>query len=253
MAKILVPVKRVPDYEIKVKITSDNQGIQTEGIKWIVNPFDEIAVEEALRIKEARSDVEEVVVVSIGPKETTEQIRTALAMGADRGILIVTDEYVDSDAAFRVIAEIYRRDEYQLVLMGKQAIDTDANQTGQLLSTALGIPQATFASTVEIDDSWGAAEVVREVDGGLERIRVNLPAVITADLRLNEPRYPTLKGVVAAKKKPLEQIALDDLGIDASPKVKIVKMEYPPERSAGIKVDSVAELVDKLRNVDKVI
>lgn len=257
MVHILVPVKRVPDYEIKVKVRPDGQGIQTEGIKWIVNPFDEIAVEEALRIKEARvkdgqSDVE-VVVVSIGPAETTEQLRTALAMGADRAILVLTDEYVDSDTAHRVLAAIYQKGDYKLVLMGKQAIDSDANQTGQLLAAKLNLPQATFASKLIVSDDWTSATVTREVDGGLETIKISLPGVVTTDLRLNEPRYPSLPGIVKAKKKPLEEIQLVSLGVDAAPKVKIRSMEPPAKRQAGSKVQSVVELVDKLQNVAKVI
>ena len=252
MKKILVPVKRVPDYEMKVKISSEGNSIATEGIKWIVNPFDEIAVEEALRIKEAVGDVE-IVIVSIGPDGTTEQIRTALAMGADRAILVKTDESIDSDAASRILQAVYARDEFDLVIMGKQAIDSDANQCGQLLSARLGLPQATFASKVVLKDDWSAADVTREVDGGLETITVSLPAVITTDLRLNEPRYPSLPGIVKAKKKPLEELSLADLAIDASPKVRVVKMELPAERSAGIKVDSVDQLVDKLQNEAKVI
>ena len=252
MTKILVPVKRVPDYEMKVKIKADGTGIETGGVKWIVNPFDEIAVEEAIRIKESRDDVE-VVIVSIGPAETTEQIRTALAMGADRGILVVTDEYIDSDTAHRILSEIYSKDDYQLVIMGKQAIDSDANQTGQLMAAKLGLPQATFASKLELADDWSSANVTREVDGGLETIKVSIPAIVTTDLRLNEPRYPSLPGIVQAKKKPLEEIPLADLGVDAAPKVKVIAMAPPPERQAGVKVESVSELVEKLKNEAKVL
>lgn len=256
MRKILVPIKRVPDYQTSIKLLPDGSGIQTEGVKWILNPFDEIAVEEALRIKEAiketPSDVE-IVVVSIGPQGTTEQVRTALAMGADQGILVVTDQYIDSDTAHRVLAEIYRKDSYQLIIMGKQAIDSDCNQTGQLLAANLGIPQATFASKLVIDPSWGSATVTREVDGGLETIRVDLPAVVTTDLRLNEPRYPSLPGIVKAKKKPLTEIPLSDLGIDATPKIKIRRLELPQKRKGGAKVGSVKELVMKLKDEAKVI
>ena len=251
MPKILVPIKRVPDYEIKVKISPDSSGIVTDGVKWIVNPFDEIAVEEALRIKEAQSDVE-VVVASIGPAETTEQLRTALAMGADQAILVVTDDYIDSDTASRVLAELFRKDDYQMVIMGKQSIDSDANQTGQLLASQLALPQATFASKLSVEN-WTEAEVTREVDGGLETIKVSLPAIITTDLRLNEPRYPSLPGIVKAKKKPLEEIPVAELGVDLSPKVKVISMELPAERSAGVKVESVAELVEKLKSEAKVI
>lgn len=253
MAKILVSVKRVPDYEIKVRINGEGNGISTEGVKWILNPFDEIAVEEAIRIREARSDVDEIVVVSIGPKETSEQIRTALAMGADRGILVVEDSYVDSHIAHLALSQIYAKDDYSMVLMGKQAIDSDASQTGQLLAASLGIPQATFASKLVVDDSWSSAHVTREVDGGLETLKVTLPAVVTSDLRLNEPRYPSLPGIVKAKKKPLEETSLAELGVDATPNVTVRSLSLPPERSAGVKVESVSELVDKLRNEAKVI
>ena len=252
MPKILVPLKRVPDYEIKVKIAPDSRGIVTDGIKWIVNPFDEIAVEEALRIKEAHKDVE-IVVASIGPAESTEQLRTALAMGADRAILVLSDDYIDSDCASRVLAELFKKDDYQLVIMGKQSIDSDANQTGQLLASELSLPQATFASKLKLADSWVDAEVTREVDGGLETIKITLPAVVTTDLRLNEPRYPSLPGIVKAKKKPLEEIPIADLGVEIAPKVKVISMELPAERSAGVKVESVSELVEKLKSEAKVI
>lgn len=252
MTKILVPIKRVPDYAVKPKILPDGSGVQTEGVKWIVNPFDEIAVEEALRIKEARGDVE-VVVMSIGPQAATEQVRTALAMGADRAILVVTNAAIDSDAAHRVIAAFAKKEEFRLIIMGKQSIDSDANQTGQLLAADLGIPQATFASKVVIDESWSSATVTREVDGGLETITVTLPAVITTDLRLNEPRYPSLPGIVKAKKKPLEEVALESLGIDVAPKVRIVKVEAPAARKGGVKVSNVSELVQKLQNEAKVL
>lgn len=249
--KILVPIKRVPDYAVKMKIAPDGRSVVTDGIKWIINPFDEIAVEEAVRIKEARPDTE-VVVASIGPAGTTEQLRTALAMGADRAILVVTDQPVDSDGAHRILAELYSRDEYRLVILGKQSIDSDANQTGQLLAAKLELPQATFASKLVIDDAWGSADVTREVDGGLETIRVTLPAIVTTDLRLNEPRYPSLPGIVKAKKKPLEEIPLSSLNGTFEPKVKILALTYPETRKAGEKVASVEELVSKLQNVAKV-
>lgn len=253
MKKILVPLKRVPDFAIKVKINSTGNAIQTDGIKWIVNPFDEIAVEEAIRIKDKFSGEFEIVVVSIGAAETSEQLRTALAMGADRAILVKTDQYIDSDVAHRILAEIYAKDEYLLVIMGKQSIDSDANQTGQLLAAKLSLPQATFASKVELQANFSSAQVTREVDGGLETIKVSLPAVVTTDLRLNEPRYPSLPNIVKAKKKPLEEVELNSLGIDVSPKVKVVNMQLPKQRQAGIKVTSVDELVDKLRNEAKVV
>ncbi|MCC6221746.1 MAG: electron transfer flavoprotein subunit beta/FixA family protein [Deltaproteobacteria bacterium] len=252
MAKILVPIKRVVDYETKVRIHADGNKISEDGVKWIVNPFDEIAVEEAIRLKEQKGDVE-VVVASIGPDGTSEQLRTALAMGADRAIHVNTDAYIDSDAAHRILAEIYLRDSFQLVIMGKQAIDSDASQTGQLLAARLGLPQATFASKLVIDDSFATATVVREVDGGLETLRIKLPAVVTTDLRLNQPRYPSLPGIVKAKKKPLDVIELSGLGIDTAPKVRIVSMQPPAPRKAGVKVGSVAELLDKLSNEAKVI
>ena len=251
MAKILVPVKRVPDYEIKLKIAQDS--VVTDGIKWILNPFDEIAVEEAIRIKENSSDVEEIVVVSIGPKEISEQLRTALAMGADKAILIESNDYVDSHVAHLALAEIYKKDKYDMIIMGKQSIDSDANQTAQLLAANLNLAQATFASKVEVDSSWASANVTREVDGGLETISVKLPAVVSTDLRLNEPRYPSLPGIVKAKKKPMEEIAIDSLGINLEPKVIIKTVSLPEARSAGVKVQDVAELVEKLKNEAKVI
>jgi len=251
MAKILVPVKRVPDYEIKLKIAQDN--VVTDGIKWILNPFDEIAVEEAIRIKENSSDVEEIVVVSIGPKEISEQLRTALAMGADKAILVESNEYVDSHVAHLAISEIYKKDKYDMIIMGKQSIDSDANQTAQLLAANLNLAQATFASKVEVDSSWASAKVTREVDGGLETISVKIPAVVSTDLRLNEPRYPSLPGIVKAKKKPMEEIAIGSLGISLEPKVIIKKVSLPEARSAGVKVQDVAELVEKLKNEAKVI
>lgn len=253
--KIFVPIKRVPDYAVKVKINADGRSIQQDGIKWIVNPFDEIAVEEALRIKEGQAKSGggevEVVVVSVGAAAASEQLRTALAMGADRAILVVTDESIDSDTASRVLAELYKREQYTAVIMGKQSIDSDCNQTGQLLASILGIPQATFASKIVVNGD--SADVTREVDGGLETIRVSLPAVITTDLRLNEPRYPSLPGIVKAKKKPLEEIPLASVAVDSAPKVKIVKMALPTARKAGIKVASVSELMEKLQNEAKVI
>lgn len=254
MKKILVTLQRVPDFAIKVKINSAGNAIQTDGIKWIVNPFDEIAVEEAIRIKDKFPGEFEIVVVSIGPAETSEQLRTALAMGADKAILIkTTDQYIDSDVAKRILAEVYSKDEYLFVIMGKQSIDSDANQTGQLLAAKLSLPQATFASKVELAADFSSAQVTREVDGGLETIRVSLPAIITTDLRLNDPRYPSLPNIVKAKKKPLEEIELNSLGIDVSPKVKVVSMQLPKQRQSGIKVASVDELIDKLRNEAKVV
>ncbi len=252
MPKILVPVKRVPDYEIKIKVKSDGSGIEKDGIKWIVNPFDEIAVEEAVRLKEANPEVE-ITVLSLGPSEATEQLRTGLAMGADKGILVVCDSETDSFVASQVLDKIVERDGYDMVIMGKQAIDSDASQTGQLLASARNLPQATFASKLEVAGDWKSANVTREVDGGLETVKVSLPAVVTTDLRLNEPRYPSLPGIVKAKKKPLEEISISDLGVEAAPVVKVVKVAPPEERKAGIKVESVEELVEKLKNEAKVI
>lgn len=250
--KILVPIKRVPDYEAKVKIRPDNLGIITDNVKWVLNPFDEIAVEEAVRIKEARSDVE-VVVTSAGPQAVSEQLRAALALGADRAILVNTEASLDSDVASRIFAEIYRKESPDLVIMGKQAVDSDANQTGQLLAARLDLPQATFASKVVFSEDAKSIQVTREVDGGLETIALTLPAVVTTDLRLNEPRYLSLPAIVKAKKKQLDEIALDSLGVSAQPKIKIVSLSYPAGRKGGTKVGSVAELVDKLQNEAKVI
>ena len=251
MKKILVPVKRVPDYQLKVKPGADGKSINQDGLKWIVNPFDEIAVEEALRIKEKGEA--EVVVVSAGPAAGAEQIRTALAMGADRGILVVSDKPIDSYLAHLILAAIQKQENASLIIMGKQAIDSDANQTGQLLAAKLGVPQATFASKLELAPDWGTANVTREVDGGLETIKISLPAVVTTDLRLNEPRYPSLPGIVKAKKKPLQEIPLAELGIQAEARIEIVKLELPPKRQGGKKVASVEELVDKLKNEARVL
>lgn len=254
MFKILVPLKRVPDYEIKIKIKPDGSGIETDGIKWIVNPFDEIAVEEAVRFKESKGSDVEITILSIGPEETTEQIRTALAMGADKGVLVKTSDYLDSFAAAEIIAHIYQKESYNLVLMGKQAIDSDANQTAQLIAAKLELAQATFASKLEISEDNQTANVTREVDGGLETIKVTLPAVVSTDLRLNEPRYPSLPGIVKAKKKPLELVELNSLGLsNIEPKVKVLKLSPPEERKAGVILETVDQLIDKLKNESKVI
>ena len=250
--KVLVPIKRVPDYEMRAKISGTGDAIQTEGIKWIINPFDEIAVEEALKMKDQRADLE-IVVVTVGPQAASEQLRSALAMGADRGVHIVTEQNIDSEAAAALLAAVYRKDQYQLIIMGKQAIDSDANQTGQLLSAELDLPQATFASKVVVNADWSAAAVTREVDGGLETIEITLPGVITTDLRLNTPRYVTLPNIVKAKKKPIEELTPDALGTAVSPAVKVVALSYPAARKAGVKVASVSELVDKLKNEAKCI
>ena len=248
--KILVPLKRVPDYQAKIKVKSDGSGIETDGIKWIVNPFDEIAVEEAIRLKEAGLATE-VVVASVGPEDVQQQMRYAMAMGADSGVLVRTSEFVDSDLASRALAEVYKRGGYGLIIMGKQAIDSDCSQTPQLLATRLGLAQACFASKVVLES--GAATVTREVDGGLETIKIPLPCVISTDLRLNEPRYAPLPGIMKAKKKPLEEIKLEELGLDLSPKLKIRKLSAPAKRQGGRKVADVAELIKALQQEAKAI
>ena len=248
--KILVPVKRVPDYEAKIKIKADGSNIETGGIKWILNPFDEIAVEEALKLKES-GKAEEVIVVTIGPEDAVTQMRYAMAMGADRGILVKHEGEVDSDLASRILAAVYQKDEYGFIIMGKQAIDSDANQTGQLMAARLKLPQATFASKLELGD--GMAAVTREVDGGLETVKIPVPCIITTDLRLNEPRYAPLPGIMKAKKKPVEEFSISDLGVEESTSVKILNMTPPPERQAGKKVESVEELVKALQEEAKVL
>jgi electron transfer flavoprotein beta subunit len=248
--KILTPVKRVIDYNVKVRVKADQTGVELANVKMAMNPFDEIAVEEAIRLKESGTATE-VVAVSIGPDQSKETIRTALAMGADRGIHVQASHDTEPLAVAKVLKALVEKEEAGLVILGKQAIDDDSNQTGQMLSALLGWPQATFASNVEI--AGDSLKVIREVDGGLEHIRSKLPAVITVDLRLNEPRYASLPNIMKAKKKPLEQISLDDLGVDASQRLKVVKVEEPPARKAGITVGSVAELVEKLKTEAKVI
>lgn len=256
MKKILLPVKRVPDYEIKLKVNSSGDNVETGGIKWIMNPFDEIAVEEGVRLKENSAEYKdaELIVLSIGPSECSEQIRTALAMGADRGILVESNTPIDSWCAHKAISQIVKKEDISLVIMGKQSIDSDANQTGQLLAAELGWPQATFASEVKVIDGGDGLEVTREVDGGLESLSLKLPAVITSDLRLNEPRYPSLPGIVKAKKKPLDTLTLESLGLsDSDNLIKLHSVSLPPDRKAGVKVESVKELVEKLQNEAKVI
>lgn len=248
--KILVPIKRVPDYQARIKVKADGTGIETDGIKWIVNPFDEIAVEEAIRLQE-QGKATEVVVMSIGPADTAQQLRYAMAMGAERGILVTATGPIDSDLASRVIAEVMKKEDFSLVIMGKQAIDSDASQTPQLLAQRLNLPQATFASKIVIEE--GKATVTREVDGGLETIRVSLPAILSTDLRLNEPRYASLPGIMKAKKKQLDEISIDTLGLDLKPKVTIHSVTAPPKRQAGRKVQSVEELVSVLQNEVKVL
>lgn len=248
--KIFVPVKRVPDYQAKIRVKADGSGIETDGIKWIVNPFDEIAVEEALRIKE-KGGATEVVVATIGPADAATQLRYAMAMGADSGVHVKYDGVVDSDLASRVLAALFKKGDYGLIILGKQAIDSDASQTAQLLADRLGFPQACFASKVVLEA--GSATVIREVDGGLETIKIPVPCVISTDLRLNEPRYASLPGIMKAKKKPLTEMTLGDLGVDAAPKIKILKMTPPLKRQGGKKVDSVQSLIKALQNEAKVI
>jgi electron transfer flavoprotein beta subunit len=249
---ILVSVKRVPDYEIKVKVNASGDGIVTDGIKWVLNPFDEIAVEEALQIRD-RLKTGKVSVVTIGPKDAAEQLRKALAMGADHGIHIVTDKFVDSALAAELLTALYRKSSFDLVIMGKQSVDSDANQTGQLLAAALDLPQGTFASKVEILDGAKKLNVTREVDGGLETICITAPAVLTTDLRLNTPRYVPLPGIVKARKMQLEEYSPESLGVSSAAALRVVKLSLPPARKGGGKVSSVSELVEKLRGEAKVI
>ncbi len=248
--KILVAVKRVLDYNVKARVNSEGTGIDLANVKMSMNPFDEIAVEEALRIKEA-GKAEEVIAVSMGVSQSQETIRTALAMGADRGILIETDAELQPLAVAKLLAAIAAKEEPGLVIVGKQAIDDDSNQTGQMFAALMDWPQATFASNVEIDGE--KMQVAREVDGGMESLSMSLPALITTDLRLNEPRYAKLPNIMKAKKKPLDVMSPDDLGVDVTPRLKTIKVEEPEQRKAGEIVGSVAELVDKLKNEAKVI
>lgn len=243
--KILVPVKRVVDYNVKIRVKPDGSGVDLANVKMSMNPFDEISVEEALRLKEA-GKAEEVIVVSIGPAKAEETLRTALAMGADRAILVETDDAVEPLAVAKILKGVADIEKPGLIIVGKQAIDDDSNQTGQMLAALLGSAQATFASKVEIDGD--SATVTREIDGGLQTIKVKLPAVVTTDLRLNEPRYATLPNIMKAKKKPLDKKSPADFGVSAAPRLKVLKTEEPSGRKAGVKVKSVAELVEKLRN-----
>lgn len=245
MKRILVAIKRVVDYNVRIRVRSDGSGVETDGVKMSINPFDEIALEEALRIRE-NSGCEEVVAVSIGPADCQQQLRAGLAMGADRAILLQTEDVIESLAAARILLEIVKREEPELVLLGKQAIDDDNNQTGQMLAALWDRPQATFASAIALSD--GRAAVTREVDSGLETINVELPAVITTDLRLNEPRYVKLPDIMKAKRKPLETIPAIDLGVDVTPQLRILSVQPPPQRQQGVKVDSVDELTAVLEN-----
>ena len=248
--KLLVAVKRVVDYNVKVRVKSDKSGVETAGVKMSMNPFDEIAVEEAVRLKE-KGVASEIIAISIGVSQAQETIRTALAMGADRGILVETDVAVEPLAVAKILKEVALKEGVEAVILGKQAIDDDMNATGQMLAALLGWPQGTFASKVEIAD--GAATVTREVDGGLETVKLTLPAIITADLRLNEPRYASLPNIMKARKKAIDMLKPDDLNVDVTPRLTLINVSEPPSRKAGIKVPDVATLVDKLRNEAKVI
>jgi len=248
--KVLVPVKRVVDYNVKVRVKADGSGVETADVKMSMNPFDEIAVEEALRLREA-GVATEIIAVSCGVQACQETLRTALALGADRAILVETDGELEPLAVAKLLKAIAVTESPQLVILGKQAIDDDCSQTGQMLAALLGWAQATFASKLKIAD--GRAEVTREVDGGLETIAVKLPAIVTTDLRLNEPRYVTLPNIMKAKKKPLEVLKPDALGVDVAPRLKTLKVEEPPKRKAGVKLPDAKTLVDKLRKEAKVI
>ena len=247
--KILVPIKRVPDPATTIRVLPDGSGIATDNVKWVINPFDEIAIEEALRIKEKQSG--EVVLATVGQSTWQEQLRTGLAMGSDRAILVKNDGALDSLAIARILAKVVSDEKPELVLLGKQAIDDDSNQVGQMLAEMLGWPQATFASKVEFADQ--KVTVTREVDGGLETISFNLPAVITTDLRLNEPRYASLPGIMKARKKELKELPAESLGVDLAAKLKVKTLAAPPKRQAGKKVGSVQELVQVLHTEAKVI
>jgi len=248
--KALVAVKRVVDYNVKVRVKADKTGVELANVKMAINPFCEIAVEEAVRLKE-KGIVTEIVVVSVGPKEAQEQIRTAMALGADRGILVETAEEVQPLAVAKLLKKICDAEQPQLVILGKQAIDGDNNQTGQMLAALAGYAQGTFAAVLKVDG--GKAVVTREIDGGAQTVELNLPAVVTTDLRLNEPRYAALPNIMKAKKKPLDVKTPADFGVDVTPRIKTLKVEPPAERSAGIKVKTVEELVAKLKNEAKVI
>ncbi len=248
--KVLVPVKRVVDYNVKVRVKSDHTGVDIANVKMSMNPFDEIAVEEAVRLKE-KGVATEVIALSCGVTQCQETLRTALAICADRAILVETAEELQPLAVAKLIQAVMAKEQAQLVILGKQAIDDDCNQTGQMLAALADLPQATFASKVDLAD--GKAQVTREVDGGLETLSISLPAVVTTDLRLNEPRYVTLPNIMKAKKKQLDTFKPEDLGVDVTPRIKTLKVTEPPKRSAGIKVPDVATLVDKLKNEAKVL
>ena len=248
--KVLVAVKRVVDYNVKIRVNSDQTAVETANVKMSMNPFDEIAVEEGIRLKEAGT-AEELIAVSVGPTQSQETIRTALAMGADRGILVETDIAAEPLAVAKCLKALVEKENPDLVILGKQAIDDDSNQTGQMLSALLGWSQGTFAS--KLDTSDGSLKVTREVDGGLETVDLKMPAIVTTDLRLNEPRYASLPNIMKAKKKPIDVTNPDELGVDISPRLTVLKVEEPAKRQSGVMVEDVAQLVDKLRNEAKVI
>ena len=248
--KILVPVKRVVDYNVKIKVKSDNSGVDLENVKMAMNPFDEIAVEEAVRLKEKKL-CDEITAISIGSAKSEETLRTAFAVGVDKGILVETEEEVQPLEVAKILKEVVKKNNPDLVLMGKQAIDDDSNQTGQMLAALLGWPQGTFASKLEINGK--KINVTREIDGGLETLGMELPAIITTDLRLNEPRYASLPNIMKAKQKPVEKITPNDLNVEIKQRLKTLKVTEPPKKTPGIKVDSVQELISKLHEVEKVI
>ena len=248
--KILVAVKRVIDYNVQIRVKEDGTGIVTDNVKMSTNPPDDNAIEEAVKIKES-GKATEVIAVTVGEEKAQETVRKALAVGADRGIHVKAEGIIEPIAVSKILQKIVEKEKPDLVFMGKQAIDDDCNQTGKMLSSLLDWPQATFASKIEVKD--GKLEVVREIDEGLETIEINTPAIVTCDLRLNEPRYASLPNIMKAKKKPIEQMSASDLGVDTAPKIQQIKVEEPPKRKAGIKVSSVAELVQKLKNEAKVI
>jgi len=248
--KVLVAVKRVVDYNVKIRVKADGTDVETSGVKMSMNPFDEIAVEEAVRLKEAGT-VEEIIAVSLGVSQAQETIRTALAMGADRGIHVETDAVLEPLAVAKLLKAIVDKENPDLVVLGKQAIDDDSNQTGQMLAALLGWGQGTFASKLEMVDD--KANVTREIDGGLETVGLNIPAVVTTDLRLNEPRYASLPNIMKAKKKPIDKLTTDELGVDISPRLEVLGVEEPASREAGVMVADVAELVEKLKSEAKVI
>ncbi|MHC5655466.1 electron transfer flavoprotein subunit beta/FixA family protein [Stappia sp.] len=243
--KILVPVKRVIDYNVKVRVKADGSGVDLANVKMSMNPFDEIAVEEAIRLREA-GKADEIIVVSVGPQQAQETLRTGLAMGADRGILVKTDATTEPLAVAKILKQIVEAEEPGLVILGKQAIDDDCNQTGQMLAALLGWAQGTFASKVDLGE--GTVDVTREVDGGLQTVSLKMPAVVTTDLRLNEPRYASLPNIMKAKKKPIDEKTPEDFGVDIAPRLEVLKTVEPPARAAGVKVADVAELVSKLKN-----